>query len=197
MLAAIFNKFILIPVLAFMSSSHGEDQIPKEDRIILDIINETAGVIEKKYGAHPIGFGMSGHFKYLEISFEMSKVLDKEEIRLILLDCVDMFLSRINSSETAKPYLKKHPFDFENAGIQIFFHDPDGRKVFHPNIAVAGLTKRGLDFQTNDPEHKYRYKETYEETHEEAIAKVKAQHPEFKFGSWSKVGISDQSSKIE
>jgi len=59
------------------------------------------------------------------------------------------------------------------------------------------LTKRGLDFQTNDPENEFRYKETYQETHEEAIAKVKAQHPEFKFGSWSKVGVSDQSSKIE
>jgi len=197
MIALSKNLYFLIPILAVLSSPQHDDQMTKEDQIVSSVIKETAEAIEKKHNISPCGIGMSGHFKYLEISFDVNRIVGREEARMVLIDCLEIFLSNINSCEKLRPYLKNHPFGHENAGIKLFFTTPSGREVFHPNICVAATNKRGLYFRTDDPENEFRYKETYQETHAEAIAKVKAKHPEFKFGSWEKIRISDRSSKIE
>jgi len=189
--------FSLIPLLALMGFGHFSDDLAKEDRIVFDVINETADLIEKKYDASRCGIGMSGHFKYLEISFQVSKRLNRDEARALLVDCVEEFQNRINSNEKLRPYLKVYPFSYENIGITVFINSSDKKELFHPDIGIAAATSFDFCYKTVDPENTCQFKEIHRETHEEAIAKVKAQHPEFKFGSWPKVGVSDQSSRIE
>jgi len=185
----------LVPILSFIDIWQEENHSSPSEKAVIQVINKTADTIEKKYNITRTGYGVNGDIKFLEICFQIAHPMKKNEARKVLLDCQGIFLSNINSSEKLRPALKNYPFGNENAGIKFFFSTPSGGEIFHPNICVAAINKRGLYFRTDDPENEFRYKETYQETHEEAIAKVKAQHPEFKFGSWEKNGMSNQSAK--
>jgi len=148
------------------------NEIPESDQIALAVIDETAKILKKKYGINPCGIGMRGHFEELGIDFQVSKPLSKEQARVMLVDCIKIFLEKINSTEKIKPYLKNYPFNEQNISITFFIQDQDGRDLFDPQICIAKWTSFEVTFRTNDPENIYRYKTTEKETHEEALALV-------------------------
>ena len=163
-------------LLFFVDLSAGnilDDQIPEPDRIAFEIINETVDILTKKYPLELCGTGMNGKFEYLEISFEVSKILDRQKAREMLIDCVEIFLEKINTNEKIQPYLIAKPFTFENAGIVFFIRDEKNNRVFHPAITVAACSSHGISFRTKEKENIFQYKEVYEETHEEALAHLK------------------------
>ena len=149
--------------------------IPEPDQIALNQIKETSEKLKKTYNINPIGYGMDGKFEYLEISFEAFRNLPKKQARELLINCVEEFMNDINSNEKLRPHLKEYPFTLKNVGIVFYISDSTGKDFYDPNLCVAGCTKNGLRFKTNDPNQKYKYKETTEETHEEALDLVKKQ----------------------
>jgi len=148
-----------------------KDEIPEPDRIALQIINETARSLEKKYKMHACGFGMRERFKYLSISFQVNRPIEVDEARNLLIESVEELIENINSSKEIRPYLKEYPFTFQNAGITLLFSDQKGHDCYHPLIIDAMCTPRGLHFNTlNSKTH--QYEQEYTETHEEALKKI-------------------------
>jgi len=167
--------FIIHPIL---NGSSNREQIPESDKIALNIIDQTINILSPKYDMDPIGFGMNGKFEHLSIEFQIFRPLKKDEARVMLMDCVEVFLNNINSNEAIRPHLKDYPFTYKNVGIVFYIRDKNHEKFFHPNISVARYSTGRVFFRTNDLEKKYQYKETYEETHEEALELVKKQRIE-------------------
>lgn len=157
-----------------MFSKSVNERIPKDDKIALAIIDETAATLKRRHKLHPCGFGMGGMelFKTLDIQFQVIGTLSREKARVILLDCVEEFLKNINSNEEIKPLLINYPFSHENVSLTLFIRDKNNNKLYHPNISVVSFRRRGLEFITNDPDNEYKYKEEYLETYQEACQLV-------------------------
>lgn len=168
------KKFFIVFIFVFAAFHLGfsymeNSQIPEPDLTAHKIIDEAINEILQKYDLNPCGIGMSGKFEYLEISFQTRKILTRDEARVMLHDCVEIFLKKINSNEKIKSYLQKYPFDYENVGIIFFIQDRNKEKIFHPDIILAEWTPHGIIFKTNDEENIYKYKETTTETHQDAL----------------------------
>lgn len=163
----LFILFLLS--IPFSNYANSKIKIPEPDLSAHKIIDETIDEILKKYDLNPCGIGMNGKFEYLEISFQTRKILTRDEARVMLHDCVEIFLKKINSNEKIKPYLKKYPFDYENVGITLYIQDKKNGYIFHPDISVAKWNSRGLSFKTHDQNDIYGYREITEETHQEAL----------------------------
>lgn len=174
----LFNSIALFIICFICFSSMKEPsnvkELPEADKIALNIIEQTISSLSSKHNIHGIGYGMKGKFQGLDISFEVLRPLTKEQARIIILDCAEIFLGNINSNEKIKPYLKDLPFTLKNIGVTLFIKDTNSGDIFYPNICIAACTSRGVYFRTTDPQTD-RFKETYEETHEEALALVKGQ----------------------
>jgi len=150
-----------------------KEEIPEPDQVMMRIIDQTTNELEKKYHIHSCGIGMSGKFKYVCIEFQIFKELTKDESRAMLLDCIEIFLEKINANEKIRKYLVTYPFTKKNVGICFYIRNRNKEETFHPEICVTEWSARGVTFYTRDPEKKYGYKEILEETHEEAIELVK------------------------
>ena len=146
------------------SSYEKNSQMPEPDRLIHEIIDDTINSITKKHNLKPCGIGMNGKFEYVEISFQTTEILNKQNARILLIDCVEEFLKHINSNEKIKPFLKSQPFTGENVGIVFYISDEKNNDIFHPEITVARWSSNGVSFKTVDKENIYQFKEVYQET---------------------------------
>ncbi|NGX26736.1 MAG: hypothetical protein K940chlam6_00661 [Chlamydiae bacterium] len=145
-------------------------EIPEPDATVHEIMDDTIATLTKKYNLHPCGIGMNGKFEYLEISFQIRKNLNRDEIRAILMDCGKEFLENINSCKMIRPFLKDYPFSSKNIGIVLFIRNETNNDIFHPEICCASIRRSVVSFHTKSEENQFRYKETYEESYEEALA---------------------------
>ncbi|MBT7264243.1 MAG: hypothetical protein HN831_02045 [Waddliaceae bacterium] len=77
----------------------------------------------------------------LTCNFNSKKKLTPEEARIISVNCAKEMLSRINSNENIKPYLKSFPFTANNISLFIVFTTPDGKghygKEFVSHVHVS------------------------------------------------------------
>jgi len=169
---------ILFSLIVLMLNSKAisiQTEISEPDATVHEIMDNTIATLAKKYNLNPCGIGMNGKFEYVEISFQTHRSMEKDEIRVILLDCTDVFLKNINSCEKIRPYLKDYPFTNKNAGIVLFIHDEKDYDVFHPQICCASSDRGEISYHTQSKDNLFRYKETYEETYEQALDIVKKQ----------------------
>lgn len=56
-----------------------------------------------------MGGGLVDRVNVLGLSFPVQGVLRKEQLRKILIDCVETFLAAINANEELRPSLKNYP----------------------------------------------------------------------------------------
>lgn len=177
MKTGIISIFILFGAFLLSQSTKekvlsSQENIPESDKIALNLIDQTGKSLSAKYGLHPCGFGIDNGFEYLEISFEVFRVLTREEARSMLIDCTQTFINNINSDEKIRPHLKYYPVTFQNAGIEFYIRDKNNKDIFHPNVCVATCSASGVYFYTTDPVTD-RFKEKSVETHEKALELVK------------------------
>ncbi|NGX48322.1 MAG: hypothetical protein K1000chlam3_01713 [Chlamydiae bacterium] len=165
------KSFFLLTILLFVQfGTFSNILIPEPDATVHDVMDKTIDILAKKYNLNPCGIGMNGKFEYLEISFQIRKNLNRDEIRTMLMDCGEEFLKNVNSCEKIKPYLKPNPFTIKNTGIVLFIRDENNNDVIHPEICDAALDNGEISYHTQSKENRFRYKETYEESYEEASA---------------------------
>lgn len=121
------------------------------------------------------GGGMMGSVYIISLSFEVNRLMDRDEARERIVDCVEELLSAVNQSKEIRPYLKNYPFTVENVDMAIFIKDKNGRSVYDPNICVVSVYQSNeITFSTNEP-NQYKYKNEYCESYQEALAKVRNQ----------------------
>ncbi len=163
MMKKLFFLFLITSGFQLLSFNE-KSQLSEGHQLVLDLFENTSQKLGEKYDIHYIGNTIDGQYGYLEIDFTVYRKLSKEEARHMLIECLEEFLSDINNNTKLKPHLKNHPFTTKNVGIVFYISDTNGDKLFHPEICVARYSSKDLEFITNDPDQKYKYKEHYEET---------------------------------
>ena len=135
------------------------------------IREQLAQKLSKKYHMTTIGevIAIPDHvLNLLGLRFQIQGPLTKDELRNILVDCVEELLCAVNSNKEIRPYLKNYPFTPQNIDIALFIDGLDGRDVSSPNIGIAAASGNKLFFYTKKPSEEYRYI-TEEETYEDAL----------------------------
>lgn len=153
-----------------MSSSNIE--YSKEDRLVTQIEAKLAQHLAAKYGLRVVGDSTSmpgGVIKEVGLLFQVNHLLTREEARELLVNCVQEFLSEMNSNEEIRPHLENYPFTSKNIDITVFIKDQKGKDVFDPNLGVVHARFGKLDYATYKKENEfYQHQSDYEETFEEA-----------------------------
>lgn len=130
----------------------------------------------QKYNMEPCGIydqAFDGIIEAIGADFEINKILSKDEIRKILVDCTEEFLKEMNANKEIRPELKTYPCTAKNVRISIFITDPSREKTYDPNIAVAVILNGTIHYRTNDKDNQFQYKSKTEEPYEEALKLVK------------------------
>jgi hypothetical protein len=148
----------------------------KEEKIANQVLTKLAGQLTKKYHLKVVGDSAEmpeGVISNLGLRFHIRRVLKKEELREILVGCVEAFLEEINSNEEIRPYLGVYPFTPKNISIGIIMLTSEGKDVYDPDIEASFAGGGKLWYGTTARNQKYGYKSEYEENFEEAKDLVK------------------------
>ena len=177
-------KLLLVAIIGFFSIFTGftmpydDPYISDASRLVHKILEESANVIENKYGINVCGEGVAmpgGNIKEFSLSFDTRVPYEKQRLRELLIASAHELLNAINTNEGIRPYLKKYPFTVDNVQIIIFNHEKNGREVVDPGISVADIDRDGLTYSGVDPDNHFRYKSEFRETYKEALKLVKGQ----------------------
>jgi hypothetical protein len=153
-----------------------------------DIANEIRAQIGKKLAEKHmmavvgISGGMMKSVNLVGISFQTYRAIDRDEIRYILIDCVEELLKAINESEEIRPYLKNFPFTMNNIRIEIFVSDSTGRWLYDPHIGVASISGGNKIYYCTTAPNVALFKNKYAESYEEALAIVKSDPKKYPLG---------------
>ena len=129
-------------------------------------------MLAKKYKMQLCGAGggmPEGIVDMLALSFDLKKALTIDEVRPILVDCIDTYLNVVNTDKELKPYLKNYPFTPKNIEISIFFRAPNGKSINDPYLCVAGSLCGKLIYSTKAEGQKFGYKSEVIESYEDAV----------------------------
>lgn len=120
--------------------------------------------------------GLMHKVNLLGFDFQIRGPLSQEQLRKILIDCVEDLLNELNINEEIRPFLKTYPFTSKEVNIGIFIVDANGGKnVFYPSIGVARATKEKIVYRKYDPNSQYSQdKEVLEEFYTDALKIVQA-----------------------
>jgi hypothetical protein len=174
-----FSIILLLVFCAVIYAGCGNRYVPPRYIVIADEISEAveAKMIEryKKYQLTVIGDvgGMAGGVNLIGLSFRVTGPLTKEELRVIYVDSVEMFLYELNGNEEIRPFLKKYPYTIDGVDNTIFVFDKNGGKLFYPNISIVGTVRGMVKYITNDKENQYKYKTEEKESYGEALKLVR------------------------
>jgi|GEM_PF-2624313 hypothetical protein len=111
----------------------------------------------------------------LGLCFHVYRVLKKEEIRKILVGCVEYFVNEINSNEKIRPYLEKYPFGPKNITIGLIMYTSEEGDVYDPDIEAAFAAGGVIWYGTKGKDQEFGYKNEYRESFEDAAKLVQGQ----------------------
>lgn len=158
--------FLLIGFKISMST----DQIPDSECVVNKLLGQIANHLSKKFNMNPIATNVAMPrevVKLLGLNFQLVGPLTKEELRKILVNSAQDFLSSINADKDIQSYLERIPFQINNIGITLFIIDSTGIEVDHPFIGIAKIREGKIEYltliTTDIPNLKTEEKETYEE----------------------------------
>ncbi len=167
-----FFAFILISFFCSCNNSANNQHVSPKYVILADEIrNEVAKKLSKEFQMTPIGEGGSFYdcVREMFLAFDIQGPLTKDQLRSILVSCVEEFLSVVNSNEELRPYLKVYPFTSQEIGIRLFVRNKWGMDVYDPNIGVASARKGKLIYKTTDQNDTFKYKSTITESYDDAL----------------------------
>ncbi len=148
----------------------------REEYVVVSegILKEMAKTLSERYKMRTIGTtaGLADCVNVLGLSFQINGPLNQEELRKILVDCVEEFLVTINTNERLQTHLKTVPFTDKGIEITIFIKDSKGDKVYDPEIAIAKAGDGYLQFLTDERGNRGPFTLLHKETYQEAKALV-------------------------
>ncbi|MDF2549906.1 MAG: hypothetical protein K0S07_973 [Chlamydiales bacterium] len=162
------------PIPSVKNSRARIEALAKEQALrqnqVADVLRECISYLEKKYDLKssetPI-LMPGGKLHVLDLNFNIYRKLEKEEIRLLMVDSVKIFLNHINEKKDLIPCLSDVPFTLKNIRLNFFFKDHNKNDLNYPAIGLAyidgsnGLTY--LTFGGRDSRLVKREEESFEE----------------------------------
>lgn len=142
-----------------------------------EILTEMEQKLSNKYHMRVTGTtaGLMKCVNLLGLSFKIRGPLTQEQLRVIIVGCVEEFLSTINANEEIRPYLRTYPFTAEGIEITIFMIDAQGRELYDPDIGVASQRHGELTYMTTDRTDTFKYKSIVSESYDDALRIVNSQ----------------------
>ncbi len=170
---------LLLFLLLILLSSCFENQHYKSNKYACKVRNDAIDSLTKRYAMESTEFGCGGMFdcvQDLSLTFEIKGPKTKEELRRIMVDCLDTFLNAINNDKQVRPYLLTYPFTLEEIYLTIYVRDKNNGYVYYPEISSVSILLDGITYTTYDQEKKRtELAETYEEA--KKIIQSENQHP--------------------
>jgi hypothetical protein len=148
------------------------EYLSQEEKIVNNILDNTARIIEKKYKIQPSGEGAAmpeGVIRDLTLTFDTKGPFTKDYLRKLLIECAQELLNQINTNKSIQPFLEKIPFTIENVQIIIYNRDKNGREAFDPEISTARISQGVLIYRTVDSSDTFKFKNRFNETYDEAL----------------------------
>ncbi len=124
----------------------------------MDFIGTTGGMIEC---VRIIGF-----------DFSIYRIIDQDQARCIIVDCVEELLKAFNENQKIRPFLLNYPFTTKNINVSICISDQKGQDLYEPYINFVGIYKENQIVYRMENRSRKIY-EAFQETYQEALAKVK------------------------
>ena len=157
-LCIIFVYFAL-----FYKLTDPDDYCAKIDKITDAFVKD----MHKKHGLVCYGKGGScmDNIKRISLSLKKAVKSDIPESRVLLVNCVEEFLKRVNTDEDVRPFLVQYPFTNENIEISIVFKGPEQIGDQQDIIDVFNMEERVIYYgydKTHNKE-KVMLREPYEE----------------------------------
>lgn len=168
-----FITLVLLGVFIYL-----EDTPSPSTKMGRTLMKQVARKLEERYGMEQMLIDEAGDedtYTLMGMGFSLKRVVGKDEGRRILVDCVETFLSEVNSNDQFQQYMSVHPFTSKNIDISLYISHPDGTDVFHPNVGVFASGSGTLYYYYETPENEYGYHSIEKESYEDA-AKIVASH---------------------
>lgn len=162
--------FLLFNLFDFFSPSQKPEHVKVADAIRVEVGDR----LEKKHHIRIVGDYAALFDKINELGFRFQAVgpLTKDQLREILVDCVEDLVRTVNEKEGISQYLGVDPFTYKQVNIAIFLSDAQGRWLYYPYIEIASAGHGQLCFLTKeDGVPGYKTEET--EDYQEALKKVR------------------------
>jgi len=170
-----FCIFSLPMLFASLFNFFGNSEQPykKNEAHMNKILNISLKQLKKRYGLVTIGTGgrnIEDKSQCESISFQLYRIITKEEARILLVEVVELILHNINNDNKITPYLHNVPFTYKNIGVRIFILNKDASNTFEPDLGLVSLTQRGtINYVTYEPNSKWcEYATDVEEPYEQA-----------------------------
>jgi hypothetical protein len=149
----------------------------EENRLIRELQKSYATRMYEQANLQCTMIGTGGTKGLDELSFHFHSPLKIEqqklyEARTIALSCSETLLNMINSNQSLRPYLVKHPFDHKNIRIIVFFITDKNNSFENRPLWAVSVNKRGLAYQV-DGDKEYELVDVKTETYREAIRLAK------------------------
>lgn len=131
-------EFIFLLMLALHLSPTLYHKEPLYVELATQVQNEVVKRITSKHEVQVVGdYGaLFDKVNELGVRLEMKGPVSKDELRYIVIDCIQEYLFYINADGAIRPFLKNYPFTPNNLDIAIFVHGKtkDDYKLYYPNI---------------------------------------------------------------
>jgi len=167
---------LLLMFVEGQAFEEGLEQLSQVDQLTLSIQYKIAHKFVKKYDMKVIGDSAAmpeGIINNLGLLFQVFQVQTREQAREILVDCVQEFLSEINSNKEIRPHLKVYPFTAKNITIDLYSRSIDDiEDLFDPDIMIASARFGKIWYKIEDENQKSSLKSEYEEAFDEAVKLV-------------------------
>lgn len=126
------------------------------------------------YGMYAYGGLIRENIELFTMYFETQKKVTLDESRMLILNCVEELLNRINSNEKIRPYLSVYPFTSDGLVLDLLFRDFYGNIISDGQISTVYLLNGKIFYETYDQQTK-RYIDVQEESYQDALKIVKEQ----------------------
>lgn len=135
-----------------------------------EIVDDYCSYVEKTYQLYCYGRGggFIDNFNNIDLSFNGAKDLSVIEARILIIECTQELLRRINHDVQIKPYLSHYPFTEKGINLLISPRKKNGDKVDSDFVALCFTCNGMLYYYVNNPKED-DLKKIYEEPYQKAL----------------------------
>lgn len=148
---------------------------PHEDQLFA--LTESYSQKLSRRGLFQIGQGgaLMERIEELSLLYLSHAQLQIEQVRSLLISCVDGLLSEVNRWEGIRGYLSPFPFTMEQLEFGILFKNPSGKFVGPAYVASASLWEGKIHYYFYDP-MRQELVSFHEESYEKAVEQIESNH---------------------
>lgn len=160
---------------SFSMDAKMEQGLSEDSKMLYGFINREGKKLAIKYHMIQSGIGIGGMDKVwlMQLTFDRhNSLLNEEEARKLIVNCVNDFLEAVNNEKELKPFLENYPFIAKNLKVSIHNWD-HGHYAIEPYIITVSESKGEVGYFTIEDQDSMQYKSEKYESFEEAVAILK------------------------